>query len=144
MNGLNELLYLRAVELATELRFGEQSRSFVDALEVIAVLPHEVEQPGCCVGIAVGCNAGLVKDGFAVGDLSAAHPASQQWFLRFLGQGFEFFGGLGGIGHGLGSQYHQQAVAVGIIHRHFNSVDIPFGVGIPQNVNGITVAPVGR
>ncbi len=117
-------------------------RRFVEAAEIVGVVPHGLEGAGGGIGIGEGGDAGGVEDADAGFDGGTAHPTGEDGFAMDFGVGFQFFGDLGGVGHALGGENGEEAIGIGIVDGDFGGAGVTLRVGVAEDVDGIGVAPV--
>lgn len=122
----------------------QQRGGLVEPTQGVTEAPERVEQPRRGIGVGVGGDAGGIEDRHAGGHLIAAHPAGEQGFAAAFGQLPQALGSGGGIGHRLGREDHQQAIAAGISEGDLDGAPIALRIGVAKDVDGIGVAPLGR
>ena len=103
------------------------------------------DMKGASCGIRIGKdrNVGAAQDGGARRHLRPAHPACQHRLAVELGVRAQMLGGLGGIGHSLGCEDNQQAVAPRIFSHNLHRFRVAVGRSVAQDVNGVIVTPGG-
>src|SRR5215218_3913061 len=116
----------------------------VGGAQIVGIAPHVIEDAGSVVRVAEGGYPNLAEDLLALLDGGTAHPARQHRLTTRFGMVFEAPCGAGRVGHVLGGEHDEQAVATWILGRDLHGSCVPLGAGVAEDVYGIVVAPVGR
>ena len=123
------------------VRAARQGRGLIQAAEVVRGPPHGGEGAGGGVGVREGGDARLVEDRLARRDARTSHPARQDGLPLDPGVGLELFGGPGRVGHRLGREDDEQAVAVRVVRGDLEGLGVAVGVGVAEDVDRVAVAP---
>src|SRR5215208_2876695 len=90
---------------------------FVDAAQVVGVLPHVRESPGCRIGVVEGGDASAVQDRLPCRDGLSTHPAREHRLACAVRVGRQPFRRCCRVCHILRREDDQQPVALGVACR---------------------------
>src|SRR5918997_515789 len=135
-----DLLYPLAVRAFLFGRLG----GFVDAAQVVGVLPHVRESSGCRIGVVEGRDARAVQDRLPSRDGRSTHPARQHGLPRTVRVGCEPFRRCRRVCHVLRREDDEQPVALRVACRGLERLRVAFGIGVAEHVYRVAVAPGSR